>query len=526
MSDEGPGKGREASRNRSGVDKKDDSSTVAARPGGPFGTRPPMTMIQPMAAQHFDLIVLGSGPAGEKGAAYAAGLGKRVALVEKEAILGGTVANTGTLPSKTMREAAVYLSGYRQRGIHGVNVSLQDHLTTQDLLYRERLVRQLEQARIRSYLDQSHVALFHGAAAFVDPHTVRVRSGVGGGGAEEYLVGNTLLIATGASPVRPEPWPASHPTLYDSETILQMREIPERMVIVGGGVIGCEYACIFATLGVKVTLVSEDDRLLPFLDFDVSMALVANMRAAGVDVKLADHVVAVRQGVTLALVLKSGSALSGSIVLLALGRHGNTASLNLGAAGLAADDRGLLQVDEHNQTAQANIYAAGDVIGFPALASAAREQALRAMVHAFSPDKEREATLIQPYGIYTIPECSMAGQTEEKLSAAGIPWVAGMAHYSANARGQIIGARSGFVKLLYHRETLKLLGVHVFGEGASELVHTGLVALHMGATAQTFVDLSFNYPTLGELYKSATLDALAKRAPAAPPGASILRPKG
>ncbi|OIR09218.1 soluble pyridine nucleotide transhydrogenase [mine drainage metagenome] len=480
-------------------------------------------MVQPMAAQHFDLIVLGSGPAGEKGAAYAAGLGKRVALVERETILGGTVANSGTLPSKTMREAAVYLAGYRQRGIHGVTVTLQDHLTTQDLLYRERLVRQLEQARIRSHLDQSRVSVFHGSAAFVDSHTVRVRSGVPGSSVEEFLVGTTFLVATGASPVRPDPWPASHPTLFDSDSILQMRDIPERMVVVGGGVIGCEYACIFASFGVKVTLVCEDERLLPFLDFDVSMALVANMRSMGIDVRLADHVVAVRQGVTLAMVLRSGTALAGAVVLLALGRQGNTASLDLGAAGLSADERGLLTVNENFQTAQSNIYAAGDVIGFPALASAAREQALRAMVHAFNPDKAREESLIQPYGIYTIPECSMAGETEDKLSAAGVPWVSGIAHFSANARGQIIGARSGFVKLLYHRETLKLLGVHVIGEGASELVHTGLVALHMGATAQTFLDLCFNYPTLGELYKTATQDALSKRAPAAPPGSAILR---
>jgi NAD(P) transhydrogenase len=474
-----------------------------------------------MPAYQFDLIVIGAGPAGEKGATHAASLGKKVAIVEQEAVLGGVTANLGMLPSKTLRESALCLSGYRQRGIHGLDMTLKEHVGTQDLLSRERLLRQLEQTRIRANLERHKVALVHGAASFIDPHTVRVRGT--GAAREDLLTGDKILIATGSSPLMPPLFPAGHPAIFDAESFLHTTEIPRRLLIVGGGVIGTEYACIFAAFGVQVTLVEEGERLLPLLDRDVSSVLLASMRAQGIDVRLGEQVASVRTEGGLGCALASGAALDCDALLVAVGRVGKTDTLNLAAAGLQADGKGLLQVNVHCQTAQPHLYAAGDVVGFPALASSAREQALRAVSHAFLPERAG-ATPILPYGIYTIPECSMAGGTEESLSAAGTPWVAGVAHYLANARGQIIGARQGFLKLLFHRETLKLLGVHVVGEQAAELVHTGLLGLQLGATAQVFIDTCFNYPTLGELYKSAAQDALSRLAPPRPASSGLLKP--
>jgi NAD(P) transhydrogenase len=483
-----------------------------------------MAGVLPMSVHHFDLIVIGSGPAGEKGAAYAAAQGKKVAVIEKESLLGGTVANQGTLPSKTLRESAAYLAGYRQRGIHGMTLTIEEHVSAQEFLYRERLVRQLEQARIRAYLEGNKVTLYHGAASFIDSHTIRV-SPASGSGPEQFVTGNTIMICTGAMPYRPPVFSVTHPSIYDSESVLHMSEIPKNLTIVGGGVIGAEYACIFASFGVQVTLLEEHSRMLPFLDNDVAAALMASMRAMGVDIRLGEQVVACRPSGFLAIALKSGSALSTQAILITAGRRGNTAKLDLKAAGLEADELGFLHVNEFYQTAQQNIYAVGDVIGFPALASAAREQATEAMVHAFTPEKDSEQLHFQPYGIYTIPECSMVGATEDSLTREGVPWVSGVAHYAGNARGQIIGARAGFVKLLYHRESMKLLGIHIIGEQASELLHVGLVGLQMGATADLFLKTCFNYPTLGELYKSATLDAISKRTPKTGVPSSLLKPK-
>ncbi|MFA5263677.1 MAG: Si-specific NAD(P)(+) transhydrogenase [Opitutaceae bacterium] len=478
-----------------------------------------------MAVNHFDLIIIGSGPAGEKGAAYATGLGKKVAIIEKETAMGGAVANLGTLPSKTLREAALYITGYRQRRIHGMTLAIENHLNAQDLLYHERLVRQLEQARIRAQFEGNKVALYHGTASFLDAHTVHIaRQSKADKG--EIITGTIILIATGAVPYRPPIFPANHPAIYDSESILRMSEIPKNLTIVAGGVIGTEYACIFAAFGVQITLLEENSRLVPFLDADVSSTLLASMRAQNIDVRLDEQVVGCRARGMLMLALKSGSSLSTSAVLVTTGRRGNTASLNLQAVGLLANDLGLLSVNENYQTTQPNIYAVGDVTGFPSLASSAREAATHAVAHAFSPEKGRNLKHIQPYGIYTIPECSMAGETEDGLSMHGVPWVAGVAYYAGNARGQIIGAHAGFLKLLFHRQTLQLLGVHVIGEQASELVHLGLIALQTGANAELFLNTCFNYPTLSELYRSAALNAVAKCRPEASPPSSILKPHG
>lgn len=490
-------------RTHCGVYIRDPPARVPGTPGAP-------PALPTMATPHYDLIVIGSGPAGEKGAAQAAYFGKRVALIEREPVLGGAAANTGTLPSKTLRETALYLSGFRQRGLFGVNMSIKEQVTARDFLFRERLVRQTEQKRIQANLDRHKVDVHQGTAAFTDPHTITVTAA---GGSVTSLTGAYILIATGSRPYRPEVFPFDDPRVYDSDTILNLHDIPREMLVVGGGVIGCEYACMFAALGIRVTLLEGRDRLLTFLDPEVSHALTRSMIEMGVDVRFKESVAAVQATPDrLRATLASGASADADTILVAAGRSGNTDQLNLPAAGLAAAKRGLLEVNSHYQTAAPHIYAAGDVVGFPALAATSMEQARVAMVHAFDLKYKTRVAPILPYGIYTIPECSMAGETEESLAKQGLPFIAGIAHYHDNARGQIIGVRNGFLKLLFAPDTMKLLGVHAIGEQATEIVHIGLIALQTGATANLFIETCFNYPTLGELYKYATYDALGRRA--------------
>lgn len=463
-----------------------------------------------MSSSHYDLIVIGSGPAGEKGAAQAAYFGKRVALIEREPVLGGAAANTGTLPSKTLRETALYLSGFRQRGLYGVNMALKDKVTARDFLFRERQVQHTEHMRIIANLKRHRIDLFKGSASFVDPHTIRIENR---GASEARLSAGAVLIATGSHPFRPAVFPFHDARVYDSDSILNLHDIPREMLVVGGGVIGCEYACMFAALGIRVTLLEGRERLLAFLDSEVAQLLTRSMVEMGIDVRFNETVAAVTSTpAQLTATLASGNKVTADTLLIAAGRSGNTDKLNLAAAGLTAAKRGLIEVNEHYQTTVPHIYAAGDVIGFPALAATSMEQARVAMVHAFDLKYKTRVAPILPYGIYTIPECSMAGETEESLGKKGVAHLAGIAPYDANARGQIIGAKHGFLKLLFASDSMKLLGVHAIGEQASELVHIGLVALHAGAGAELFIETCFNYPTLGELYKYATYDALARRA--------------
>ncbi|MBI5382784.1 MAG: Si-specific NAD(P)(+) transhydrogenase [Opitutae bacterium] len=471
---------------------------------------------------HYDLIVIGSGPAGEKGAVQAAQLGKRVALIEKEHLCGGAVVHKGALLSKALRETALYLAGFRQRGLQGLSVTLREQATTAELLHREQLLRQLEQARIRAQLERHRVTVHTGTATLLDPHTVRVVNAEPPGD-EEILTGSVLLLAPGSRPHRPAAFPGKHPHVFDSNTLPDLRSLPRQMVVAGSGVIACEYASIFAALGLQTTLIEEDERLLPFLDEAVSTALLAHLHTQGIEVRLEEHVVATTAGTGIGLTLSSGAVLLCENLFVAAGRTGRTAELNLAAAGLTANERGLLEVNDHFQTAQPHIYAAGDVIGFPGLASSAAEQARQAMLHAFSPEPPAVSTTPLPFGIYTLPECAMAGATEETLRDQEVPLLTGIAHYAGNARGQVIGAREGFLKLIFHRDTKALLGVHIFGEQASELVHIGLAALQLGAPAEFFLRMSYNYPTLSELYRSATSDALSKQSTGAKPP-SLLRP--
>ena len=466
-----------------------------------------------MEREEYDLVVIGSGPAGEKGAAQAAYFGKRVALVEKEDHLGGAAANTGTLPSKTLRETALYLSGFRQRGLYGINFTLKEKVTARDFLYRERAVVQSERKRIQENLARHQVDIIKGHGKFINSHCLSINGSAG----ETRLEAATFLIATGSHPYRPGNLPFGDSRVYDSDTILNLNEIPASMLVAGGGVIGCEYACTFAALGVKMVLVEGRDRLLTFMDAEVSEMLSTAMSGLGVEVILDDAVADAVEADTLQVTLKSGRKLEVDSILAATGRIGNSSNMGLENIGIVPDSRGKITVNEHYQTCVEHVYAAGDVIGFPALASTSMEQARIAMVHAFDLKYKTRLAPIVPYGIYTIPECSMAGETEETMREKNLPFVVGRARYSANARGQIIGEKDGFVKLIFHSADMRLAGVHVIGEQASELVHTGLCAILMNATAELFINAAFNYPTLGDMYKYATYDALGRKSKQAPP---------
>ena len=458
----------------------------------------------------YDLVVIGSGPAGEKGAAQAGYFHKKVAVVERLSNLGGAGANTGTLPSKTLRETSLFLSGFRQRGLYGVEMKLEARTGVRELLFRERAVAQEEQVRVAQNLRSHGAEVFQGKGRLVDQHTVLVRRP----GAEERLTAEVILIATGSTPFHPPLFDFSAPGVYDSDSILLMSEVPHSLIVVGGGVIGCEYACTFAALGIPVTLVEARTPLLSFLDLEMSTRLKARMEDLGVQFRMPGTVeaVEVEEG-RVTVKLEDGGTIAAAALLVASGRSSNTTGIGLDEVGVKLGDRGRVQVNEHFQTSVPNIYAAGDCVGFPALASTSMEQARVAITHAFSLYKKESLAPILPYGLYTIPELSTAGETEESLHKAGVDFVVGRAAYATNARGQIIGDGGGFLKLIFRREDMKLLGVHVIGEQASELVHVGLTALLCGAGAQLFIDTCYNYPTLSELYKYATYNAMAQRNP-------------
>jgi NAD(P) transhydrogenase len=458
----------------------------------------------------FDLVVIGSGPAGEKGAAQAAYFGKRVALIEKEPVLGGAAANTGTLPSKTLRETSVFLSDFRHRELEGIDFrGLKQDVTVDQFLRREEIIKERERKRIGENMDRHRVTMLRGTAILEDSHTILLRAD---DGQERRVTGDFILIATGSSPFRPAEFEFSDPRIYDSDSILSLHEVPRTMLVAGGGVIGSEYACMFAELGVQVTIVEKRDRLVGFLDQEIGGALQAAMRSMGMTLLTGDSIAKLHYETGhIDVQLASGKSIPTEAILVSSGRVGNTTGLNLEQTGVVADRRGRIEVNEYYQTAVPNIYAAGDVIGGPSLASTSMQQARVAMVHAFDLQYLRSLPQILPYGIYTIPECSMAGETEEGLRDNGVEYVVGKAAYAANARGQIVGDRDGFLKLIFRRDDMRLLGVHMIGEQATELVHIGLTAMMLGAGAELFINICYNYPTLGELYKYAAYDALGRR---------------
>jgi NAD(P) transhydrogenase len=459
----------------------------------------------------YDLIVIGSGPAGEKGAAQAAYFGRKVALIEREPVLGGACVNTGTIPSKTLRESALHLSGFRQRGFRdAVEMMMKPDITVADFMHRKQVVVEREWRRIDDNLRRHQIDLYEGTARFVSPHHVEVKTAIG----TEVLEGSIVLIATGSSPHRPSNVPFDDEIICDSDTILGIDRIPETMAVVGAGVIGCEYASIFAALGVEVHLIDGRTTLLPQIDREIVRVLTGEIESRlGVSFHLGSDVREIEKvGDKVALTLASGSALVLDTVLYAAGRSSNTAALDLDAAGVKTGNRGLIEVDEHFRTNVPHIYAAGDVIGFPALASTSMEQARVAVVHAFDLKYKTAVASTLPYAIYTIPELATVGMTEEDCRKKGIECAAGRAAYRNNARGQIIGDMKGLIKLVFDRQSLKLLGVHIVGENASELLHVGMIVMQYGGTIHAFIDCVFNFPSLGEAYKYAAYDGLGSLA--------------
>ena len=453
--------------------------------------------------EHYELIVIGAGPAGQKAALQAAKLKKKVAVIERERVVGGACVSTGTLPSKTLRETVHSLSMLRRRKVVDGK-----HTTMPALLERKEHVVAHEIDIIQGQLDRNGVDVVRGDASFVDAHTLRVvtRDGM----SCDYGAAS-VIIATGSRPARIEGVDTSDPRVLDSDSILNLTQVPRTLIVLGGGVIGCEYACIFAAIGTRVTLVDRRERLLPFLDAEISAALAYQMRAHDLTLRLGEELE------TISLVngsgrvetrLKSGKVLLAERLLCAMGRQSNVEGLHLAGLGILASSTGIVKVNEHYQTeAHPHIYAVGDVIGFPSLASTSMEQGRLAACHALG---EKSAAMPRsfPYGIYTIPEISFAGQTEEQLTQEKVPYEVGRAEYSETARGQILGDHTGILKLLFHRDSLQLLGVHIIGESATELIHIGQAVLAHSGSVAYFRDNVFNYPTLAECYKIAALNGL------------------
>lgn len=463
-----------------------------------------------MTDYDYDLLVIGSGPAGQRAAIQAAKLNKRVVVVERKTILGGVCINTGTIPSKTLREAVLHLSGYREHSLYGASYAVKQNITMSDLLYRTDHVIQHELDIVRHQLQRNRVELLSAEASFLDAHTIRLKS-VDQHGWRDVTAANTV-IATGTSATRSAHIPFDGKRILVSDDLLQLDHLPRTLAVVGAGVIGLEYASIFAALGVRVTVIDKRRRLLSFVDAEIIDSLTYHLNQQRAIFRLGEEVkdlepINDEQGERVKITLASGKQIVTEMALYSIGRTGATKSLNCEAVGLESDERGLMKVNENYQTNVPNIYAVGDVIGFPSLASTSMEQGRLAACHAFGV-KTNSAPELFPYGIYTIPEISTVGKNEEELTEAGIPYEIGKAQYREIARGQIIGDKTGLLKLIFHLETHELLGVHIIGEGASELVHIGQAVMALKGKVEYFINTVFNYPTLAECYKTAAFDGI------------------
>ncbi|MFJ9722075.1 Si-specific NAD(P)(+) transhydrogenase [Streptomyces sp. NPDC101209] len=452
----------------------------------------------------FDILVIGSGPGGQKAAIAAAKLGRRVAVVDRPDMVGGVSIHTGTIPSKTLREAVLYLTGLTQRDLYGQSYRVKEDITVADLTARTQHVVGREVDVIRSQLSRNQVDLFAGTGRFVDPHTVALREVTGN---ERLLTAENIIIATGTRPARPDSVEFDGRTIMDSDNVLELERVPRSMIIVGAGVIGMEYASMFAALGSKVTVVEKRAGMLDMCDVEIIEALKYHLRDLAVTFRFGETVAAVERHARGTLtVLESGKKIPADAVMYSAGRQGLTDELDLDKAGLTADRRGRITVDEHYRTEVPHIYAVGDVIGFPALAATSMEQGRSAAYHACGEPVGQMAGL-QPIGIYTIPEISFVGRTEDQLTEDSVPFEVGISRYRELARGQIIGDSHGMLKLLVSPEDRRLLGVHCFGTGATELIHIGQTVMGCGGTVDYLIDAVFNYPTLAESYKVAALDA-------------------
>lgn len=471
--------------------------------------------------RHFDLAVIGTGPAGQKAAIQAAKLGKTVAIIEKNAALGGATINTGTIPSKALREAVVHLTGSSKRALFGESYRVKRNITIGDLIYVSQQVIHQERELIRSHFDRNNIDLILGAAEFVSPNSVRIER------ADDFeiLSADHFLIATGTRPAMPASVPFDSQTIFTSDGLLKLEILPKTMIVVGGGVIGVEYACMMATLGVKVTMVEGRNEVLGFLDHEITEAFQFQMRRGGMTLRLGEKVAKIEHikhedngnngkgphghSAKVRAILESGKQLQSETLLYAVGRQGTTVALGLDKAGLTADDRERVKVNEHYQTTVPHIYAAGDVIGFPALASTAMEQGRLAVCHMFGAEICSMPELF-PYGVYAIPEISMVGKTEKQLTEAGIPYEAGIALYKELARGQLLGDPDGMLKLLIHQTDHTILGVHAIGTGATELIHIGQAVMAFNGKVDYFINNVFNFPTLAEAYRVAALNGINK----------------
>jgi NAD(P) transhydrogenase len=461
-----------------------------------------------MSAVKYDLIVVGSGPSGQRAAVAASKMKKRVAVVEARAVVGGVCINTGTIPSKTMREAVLHLSGYAYRSVYGMNYRVKEKITMADLAFRVQAVIKTEVDVTEAQLSRNGIDVIQGVAHFVDPHVLRVEGPHG----DTTLEASRIILAVGTKPASSPKVPINGRTIINSDQVLDLPNLPRTLIVVGGGVVGVEYTCMFAILGVRVTLIEKRNKLLEFADQEIVETLSYHLRDSRVTMRLGEEVESVEELSDGGVVanLESKKKVSGDALLYAVGRQGNVDELNLAAAGLEADNRGRIPVDENFRTKVEHIFAVGDVVGFPALASVSMEQGRIAAARAFNDHATSSNPSFYPYGIYTIPEISFIGKTEEQLTEEDVPYEVGMAYYREVARGQIRGDTTGRLKLIFHRDTRKVLGVHIIGEGASELVHIGQAVMTLGGTADYFVETVFNYPTLAECYKTAAFNGLGR----------------
>src|SRR6202142_389510 len=461
-----------------------------------------------MEANEYDLVVIGSGPAGQKGAICAAKMRKKVAIIDRKKTIGGGCVHTGTIPSKTLREAVLYLSGFRQRTFYGRGYSLKDRIAMSDLIFRAEAVMAREVEVVKAQLRRNYVSILEGDARFLDANTLEIKSDEG----SQLVRGQHILIACGTRPAHCADIPMDGHRIFDSDQVHCLEEIPRDLIVVGAGIIGLEYASMFAALGVKVTLLDQRPTLLDFVDREIVESLGFQLRQLGTVFRLGEKVESVgfdEERDRVFAKLASGKNVHGQGLLYTIGRQANGDLLNLESAGVKSENRGKLSVNEHFQTTVPHIYAAGDVIGFPALASTSMEQGRLASCHMFGKPGKMPPNLI-PYGIYTIPEISMVGQTEEQLTHENINYEVGLARYAELAKGQMLGEDQGFLKLVFDPDSLKLLGVHAIGDRAAEIIHIGQVVLALGASIEYFRDAVFNYPTLAEAYKVAALDGLNK----------------
>src|SRR5450432_38393 len=461
-----------------------------------------------MEANEYDLVVIGSGPAGQKSAICAAKMRKKVAIIDRKRTIGGVCVHTGTIPSKTIREAVLYLSGFRQRTFYGRGYVLKDRIAMSDLTFRATAVMTREVDVIKAQLRRNYVTALEGDAHFTDPHTVEIVTEDG----VQQIRGEKILIACGTRPSHIDGIPVDGKRIFDSDQVHCLEEIPRELIVVGAGIIGLEYASMFAALGVKVTLLDQRPVLLDFVDREIVESLCFQLRQLGTVFRLGEKVVSVGLDEARDRVfaqLESGKNVHGQGLLYTIGRQANSDLLNLESTGIASEGRGKLVVNENFQTSVPHIYAAGDVIGFPALASTSMEQGRLASCHMFGTPGKMPANLI-PYGIYTIPEISMVVYTEEQSTLQKTPYEVGLARYAELAKGQMLGDEQGMLKLIFDPTSLRLLGVHAIGDRAAEIIHIGQVVLALNATIEYFRDAVFNYPTLAEAYKVAALDGLNK----------------